>query len=97
MHAAKRKVPPPPLGVGKGPCSEPVVADDMFSNLGRGPIGTTEIETDSGVTSTSMASVGPLEGSEVAGRNACAVAGASFSKECEVFGEQSRGRELQAW
>ena len=97
MHAAKRKVPPPALSVGKGPCSEPVVADDLFTNLGRGPIGTTaqcEIAT---VDLTSMASVGPLEGSEVARRNACAVAGESFSKDCEVFGEQNGGRELQAW
>ena len=101
VHAPKRKVPPPALSVGKGPCSEPVVVDNLFhTNLGRGPIGTTaqcEIGTDSGVDSPNMASVGPLEGSEIGGRNACAVAGESLSKDCEVFGEQNGGRELQAW
>ena len=103
VHAPKRKVPPPGLNVGKGPCSEPVVrvADNLFhTNLGRGPIGTAaqcEIGTDSGVDVSSMASVGPLEGSEVGARNACAVAGESLSKDCEVFGEHNGGRELQAW
>ena len=106
MHAPKRKMPPPPLDVAKGPCSEPVAADDLFHTtnvaVGRGPIGTTtqrgEIEADSGVDLTGIASVAPLDGiSKVGKRNAqCAMAGESLSKDCEVFGEQNGGRELQA-
>ena len=105
-HAPKRKMPPPPLDVAKGPCSEPVAADDLFHTtnvaVGRGPIGTTaqrgESEPDSGVDLTGTASVAPLDSSSEIGKRSaqCTMAGESLSKDCEVFGEQSGGRELQA-
>jgi hypothetical protein len=111
MHAPKRKMPPPPLDVAKGPCSEPVKADNLFHAnvaVGRGPIGTAaaqcgeiEIEADSVVNLTGMASVGPLHGSSEVDskrKTQCAVAGEGLSKDSEVFGEQNvGGRELQAW
>lgn len=102
MHAPKRKVPPLAVNVAKGPCSEPIVAEDLFHTslaVGRGPIGTTaqcEIGTGSGVDLTSMASMGPLEGSDVSPKRSAAV-GDTLSKDCEVFGEQNGGKELQAW